>query len=96
MLTADQMENIQNAKTDIENKKLIFNTAIDIQALLRLLVEKEIISKKEINRFREEVRNSPKYRNSITYVEQTLEEIKYYENDPQALLKAIMKQKLNL
>lgn len=69
--------------------------AIDIQALLRLLVEKEIISKKEIDRFREEVRNSPKYRNSITYVEQTLEEIKYYENDPQALLKEIMKQKLN-
>lgn len=96
MLTTDQMGNIQNAKTDIENKKLILNTAIDIQALLRLLVEKEIISKKEINRFREEVRNSPKYRNSITYVEQTLEEIKYYENDPQALLKAIMKQKLNL
>ena len=94
MLTTDQMGNIQNAKTDIENKKLILNTAIDIQALLRLLVEKEIISKKEIDRFREEVRNSPKYRNSITYVEQTLEEIKYYENDPQALLKAIMKQKL--
>lgn len=89
------MGNIQNAKTDVENKKLILNTAIDIQALLRLLVEKEIISKKEIDRFREEVRNSPKYRNSITYVEQTLEEIKYYENDPQALLKAIMKQKLN-
>ena len=50
MLNIDQMKDLSVTRRDIENKALVLNTAIDIQALLRLLVEKELITKDEINR----------------------------------------------
>lgn len=95
MLTIDQLSDLGSAQKDIENKKLILDTAIDIQALLRLLVERGIITKEEMNQFRQEVKESPKYRNSILYIEQTLTEIEHYKSDPQALLREMMRQKAN-
>ena len=95
MLTIDQLSDLGSAQKDIENKKLILDTAIDIQALLRLLVSKGIITKEEMNQFRQEVKESPKYRNSILYIEQTLTEIEHYKSDPQALLREMMRQKVN-
>lgn len=95
MLTIEQLSDLKSAQKDIENKKLILDTAIDIQALLRLLVEKDIITKEEMNQFRQEVKESPKYRNSILYIEQTLTEIEHYKSDPQALLREMMRQKAN-
>ena len=95
MLSNEQLGDLKNARKDIENKSMILNTAIDIQALLRLLVEKGIISKPDMNRLRNEVRSSPRYANAFTYVEQTLREIAYYENDPQALLREMFQRKTN-
>ena len=95
MLTIEQLSDLKSAQKDIENKKLILDTAIDTQALLRLLVEKDVITKEEMNQFRQEVKESPKYRNSILYIEQTLTEIEHYKSDPQALLREMMRQKAN-
>lgn len=94
MLNLEQLSDLKNTKRDMLNKALIINTAIDIQALLRLLAEKEIITKAEMNRLREEVRSSPKYANAVIYLDQTLNEIKHFENDPQALLREIMQRKM--
>ena len=94
MLNLEQLSDLKNTKRDMLNKALIINTAIDIQALLRLLAEKEIITKTEMNRLREEVRSSPKYANAVIYLDQTLNEIKRFENDPQALLREIMQRKM--
>lgn len=49
MLNMNQMEDLDTARRDLENKKLILDTAIDIQALLRLLVEKKIVTREEVN-----------------------------------------------
>lgn len=95
MLTIEQLSDLKSAQKDIENKKLILDIAIDTQALLRLLVEKDVITKEEMNQFRQEVKESPKYRNSILYIEQTLTEIEHYKSDPQALLREMMRQKAN-
>ena len=62
MLNMEQMADLDAARKDLENKKLILDTAIDIQALLRLLVEKKIVTRDEVSRFRKEVRLSPKWR----------------------------------
>ena len=94
MLNIDQMKDLSVTRRDIENKALVLNTAIDIQALLRLLVEKELITKDEINRLREEVRSSPKYSAALTYIEQTMTEIHRYEKDPQALLREMLQKKM--
>lgn len=69
MLDLNEMTNLEEAKRNIQDKAVILNAAIDIQALLRLLVEKEVIGKEEINSQRQEVRESSKYRNAITYIE---------------------------
>lgn len=95
MLSMDQMADLDTAKRDLENKKLILDTATDIQALLRILVDKKIITREEVNHFRREVRESPKWRAANTYIEQTAAEIKIYQNDPQLRLKAMFEAKLN-
>ena len=48
MLTANQMADLESAKLDIQNKQMILNTAIDVQALLRILVDKQIITREEV------------------------------------------------
>lgn len=93
MLKANQMADLESAKLDIQNKQMILNTAIDIQALLRILVDKQIITREEVANYRNEVRESPKYQAAALYIEQTLEEIKAYESNPELRLKTMFHQK---
>lgn len=94
MLNTSQIADLESAKLDIQNKQMILNTAIDIQVLLRILVDKEIITREEVNQYRAEVRESPKYSAASMYVEQTLEEIEAYEKDPQLRLKEMLNRKM--
>ena len=94
MLNTNQLSHLEETKNELETKQLILKTAIDIQALLRILVDKEIISKNEVDHYRNEVRRSPKYANAIEYIEQTLIEIQYYEKDPTTQLKELMRRKM--
>ena len=93
MLKANQMADLESAKLDIQNKQMILNTAIDVQALLRILVDKQIITREEVKEYRNEVRESPKYQAAALYVEQTLAEIKAYETNPGLRLKTMFYQK---
>ena len=94
MLTMSQMSDLDATLEDLKNKKLILDIGIDIQATLRILVDKGIITREEMQKYREEVRNSPKYITSYQYLTQTLNEIIEYKNDPQKLLKAILEAKM--
>ena len=94
MLTTNQIADLEAALQDVNNKKLILDTAMDIQALLRLLVEKEIISRDEISKQRKEVRESPKWNAACMYIEQTLQEIDTFQKNPELQLKAMWKRKM--
>ena len=94
MLDTSQMGDLDAATRELRDKKVILDVAVDIQATLRLLVQKEIISKNEINRMRDEVKRSPKYANGYTYIRQTLDEIDKYKADPMEHLKEMYKRKL--
>lgn len=50
----------EEALQDLLVQETILNVTIDVQALLRILVDKEIITREEVKQYREEVRNSPK------------------------------------
>jgi len=54
---------------DLMIQENIVNVAVDVQALLRILVEKGIITREEVNKYREEVRNSRKYKSIIEGIE---------------------------
>lgn len=94
MLNTNQIADLNSAKLDIQNKQMILNTAMDIQTLLRILVDKEIITREEVNKYRAEVRESPKYNAAAMYVEQTLAEIEAYEKDPQLRLREMLNRKM--
>jgi hypothetical protein len=94
MLSMNQLSDLDSTAADLHNKQLILNTAIDVQVILQLLVEKEIVTREEVASKRETVRSQPKYKNAITNIEQNIAEVLLYKENPQALLKHMMDMKL--
>lgn len=94
MLSMNQLSDLDSTAADLRNKQLILNTAIDVQVILQLLVEKEIVTREEVASKRETVRSQPKYKNAITNIEQNIAEVLLYKENPQALLKHMMDMKL--
>lgn len=71
------------------------NLAVDIQALLRILVEKGIITRDEVNAYREEVRNSPKYKPTIDAIKREKEGFTATKQNPEEYLRVIFKAKMD-
>lgn len=94
MLNMSQMSDLDATLEDIKNKKLILDIGIDTQATLRILVDKGIVSREEVKKYREEVRNSPKWKAAYQYIVEGLEEIARYKADPKSLLRAMMEAKM--
>ena len=59
-VSSDKYYKPEEALQDLQVQETILNVAIDVQVLLRILVDKEIITRDEVAEYREEVRNSPK------------------------------------
>ncbi len=94
MLNMSQMSDLDATLEDIKNKKLILDIGIDTQATLRILVDKGIVSREEVQQYREEVRNSPKWKAAYRYIVENLEEIARYKADPKSLMRAMMEARL--
>ena len=94
MLTMQQLSDLDATATDLQNKQLILKTAIDVQTVLQLLTEKEIVTREEVDAKRKVVSNRSTYKNAATNIEQNLEEVLLYKENPQELLKQMMEMKL--
>lgn len=86
--------NPQSLKEDAVIKKVILDTAVDIQSALQLLVSKDLITVEELNQMREKVKNLPKYKASYNVIDKINDAVNLYENDPNAYLKALFEEKL--
>lgn len=95
MLSNDQLSNLDQTARELGDRKLLLKTAVDVQALLRLLVDKGIITKDEIDEKREEVSQASRYRNAILYIHETEKEIAFYKNNPEAVLKELLRRKFD-
>lgn len=93
MLETNQMTDLDGVLQNLKTKELILSTAIDIQAVLRILVDKNIVTVDEVNNYREEVKTSPKYSSMQLYIDQTRQEAQLYKSNPEAALKAMMYKK---
>lgn len=71
------------------------NLAVDIQALLRILVDKDIITRDEVNAYREEVRNSPKYKPTLDTIKREKEGFTAAKQNPEEYLRTIFKAKMD-
>ena len=76
-------------------QETIINVAVDVQALLRVLVHKGIITRDEVGGYRDEVRNSPKYKTVIEDIQRQKSGFQAAKNDPEGYLRAIFKAKMN-
>lgn len=85
----------EEALHELMMQETIVNVAVDVQALLRLLVTKEIITREEINDYREEVRNSPKYKVTLDAIQREKKGFSAAKDNPQEYLKAIFKAKMD-
>lgn len=95
MLTENQLSDLESSERELRDRKMMLDTAVDVQAILRILVDKEIITREEVKRMREEVRESPKYQKAYIYIEQTAAEIQKYKADPAERLREMFRRKTN-
>ena len=80
---------------ELMTQQTIVDCAVDIQMLLRILVDKEIITREEVNQYREEVRNSPKYKPVIDEIQRQRQAFQIAKDNPQEYLKALLNAKMN-
>lgn len=94
-VSRDAYYNPDQAIDELLLQKQVVDQAVDIQALLRILVDKQIITREEINQYRTEVRNSPKYSNTIDKISSQLKGFEQAQNNPEEYLKALLKAKMD-
>lgn len=94
-ISRDNYYNIDEALHELMIQETIINVAVDVQMLLRLLVDKDIITREEVNQYRVEVRNSPKYRPVIEDIQRMKEGFQKAKTNPEEYFKAILKAKMN-
>lgn len=85
----------KNLKEDAVQKKLIIDTAVDVQTILQILIKSGITTKEEIDEMRSKIKTLPKYKAAYEMIENINKAANLYENDPQAYLKALFNEKLN-
>lgn len=93
MLTENQLSDLESSERELRDRKMMLDTAVDVQAILRLLVDKGIVTREEVTCMREEVRESPKYKKAYIYLEQTAAEIRKYNADPAERLREMFRRK---
>ena len=80
---------------ELMTQQTIVEVAVDVQMLLRILVDKEIITREEVKQYREEVRNSPKYKLVLDDIQRQRQAFQTAKDNPQEYLKALMKAKMD-
>ena len=85
----------EEALHELKLQQTIFDVGGDIQSLLRILVDKQIITREEVAKYREEVRNSPKYKPVLDEIQRQTKGFRAAKDNPQEYLKAILKAKMN-
>ena len=85
----------EQALHELMTQQTIMDIAIDVQVLLRILVDKEIITREEVNQYRTEVRNSPKYKPVLDDIQRQREAFQVAKDNPQEYLKALLKAKMD-
>lgn len=95
VLSHDANFNMNLALDEINMKKLVLDVKVETQTILQLLVEKEVVTRAEVQQMREIVKKSPRYKSLYDYFNQAEQQAQYYKDNPQEHLKAVMNAKMN-
>ena len=91
----DKFYKPEEALHELQVQETILKTAIDVQVVLRILVDKEIVTREEVQKYREEVSNSPKYKIVIDDIQRQKAGFQAAKDNPQEYLQALFKAKMN-
>ena len=91
----DKFYKPEEALHELQVQETILKTAIDIQVALRILVDKEIVTREEVQKYREEVSNSPKYKIVIDDIQRQKAGFQAAKDNPQEYLQALLRAKMN-
>lgn len=86
MLSFDEMTNLQEAKLDAMFKSSLISVLIYIEALFKILDEKSIINKEEIEQqYKTLLEENETWKDFLIEMKTRLEVIEHYENDPKSM-----------
>ena len=91
----DKFYKPEEALHELQVQETILKTAIDVQVALRILVDKEIVTREEVQKYREEVSNSPKYKIVIDDIQRQKAGFQATKDNPQEYLQALLRAKMN-
>ena len=91
----DKLYKPEEALHELQVQETILKTAIDVQVVLRILVDKEIVTREEVQKYREEVSNSPKYKIVLDDIQRQKAGFQAAKDNPQEYLRALFKAKMN-
>ena len=91
----DKLYKPEEALHELQVQETILKTAIDVQVALRILVDKKIVTREEVQKYREEVSNSPKYKIVIDDIQRQKAGFQAAKDNPQEYLQALLRAKMN-
>ena len=94
-VTNDKFYKPEEALHELQVQETILKTAIDVQVVLRILVDKEIVTREEVQKYRKEVSNSPKYKIVLDDIQKQKVGFQAAKDNPQDYLKALLRAKMN-
>ena len=86
---------MDTALDEINQKKLLLDIKVETQVILQLLVANNIVTREEVSKMRDTVRNSPKYKPLYDYFEKAEQKANYYKDNPEQHLKDVLAAKMN-
>lgn len=95
MLSRDANYNMDTALDEINQKKLLLDIKVETQVILQLLVANNIVTREEVSKMRDTVKNSPNYKPLYDYFEKAEHKANYYKDNPEQHLKDVLAAKMN-
>lgn len=95
MFSRNANYHMNDALQEINDKKLLLDVKVETQVILQLLVAKGIVTREEVAKMRETVKNSPQYKMMYDYFDQAESKAKHYKDNPEEHLKDLMNAKLH-
>ena len=95
MLSRDANYNMDTALDEINQKKLLLDIKVETQVILQLLVANNIVTREEVSKMRDTVKNSPNYKPLYDYFEKAEQKANYYKDNPEQHLKDVLVAKMN-
>lgn len=80
---------------ELQIQETIMKALVDVQVVLRILVDKKIVTREEVQKYRNEVSNSPKYKLVLDDIQRQKRGFQAAKDNPQEYLKAIFNAKMN-